>query len=368
VIRDIVRDSSHKAEILGTSFILKFVGGMLAIVMINLSIAMLRGSDTLTRTLVAIFSSGLIFQSFDTIDFWFQSQVQSRYSVWAKNGAFILLSMVKIGLIVNHASLPAFVWASVAEILLGAAGLIIAYRFVGESLRSWRWDISWGKSLIGDSWPLILSTIAIIVYMRIDQLMLGEMLGNHAVGLYSAATRVSEVWYFIPVAIASSVFPNIIEAKRESEELYYGRIAKLFRLMSILSLSIVIPFTFLSGHVIQFLYGTGYLGAGNVLSIHVWAAVFVFLGVAQGPWTLNEGLMKLALQRTVIGAVTNIMLNLILIPIYGIIGAAIATLISQALASFFLNVTDKRTRKIFSLQLQSFVITRTIFSGPTRPS
>jgi PST family polysaccharide transporter len=198
--------------------------------------------------------------------------------------------------------------------------------------------------------------------------MLGEMVGNQAVGLYSAATRISEVWYFIPVAIVSSVFPSIIEAKKVSEKVYYDRIAKLFRLMSLIALSIVIPLTILSKYVIQLLYGTDYFGAGAVLAIHIWAAVFVFLGIAQGPWTLNEGLMKLALQRTVIGAVANVMLNLALISMYGVIGAAVATLISQAIASFIMNVTDKRTRKIFSLQLQSLVITRTIFPNPTKPT
>ena len=367
VVRDIVRDSSRKAEILGTSFVLKLVGGMFAIVVINLSIAIFRGQDTHTRVLVAIFATALIFQSFDAIDFWFQSQVQSRYIVWAKNGAFILITTVKIALIFNHAPLEAFVWAAVAEIILGAVGLIFAYRFTGGSLWSWRWDISRAKSLLHDSWPLILSGVAIGVYMRIDQLMLGEMLGNHAVGVYSAATRISEVWYFIPVAVVSSVFPSIIEAKQVSDQLYYERIAKLFRLMSLMALSIVIPLTFLSEFVIRILYGNSYSGAGTVLAVHIWAAVFVFLGVAQGPWILNEGLMKLSLQRTVIGAAANVVLNIVLIPMYGVNGAAIATLISQALASFLLNVTDKRTRKIFSLQLQSLLITRSFFRSPTRP-
>jgi PST family polysaccharide transporter len=368
VVRDIVRDPSRNAEIMGTSFVLKFVGGLMAAAAINISIAALRGQDTFTRLLVAIFTTGLIFQSFDTIGFWFQSQVQSRYVVWAKNGAFILVAMVKIALIFTHAPLEAFVCAAVGEIILGAGGLIIAYRAAGGSLRSWRWDRSRAKSLLGDSWPLILSGVAIGVYMRIDQLMLGEMIGNHAVGLYSAAIRVSELWYFIPVAIASSVFPSIIEAKKISEELYMEKIAKLFRLMSLLSLSIVIPLTFLSGYVIRILYGTGFSGAGTVLAVHIWSAVFVFLGVAQGPWTLNEGLMKLSLQRTIIGAVANVILNLVLIPVYGIVGAAIATLISQALTSFLLNVTDKRTRRIFALQVQSLVVTRTLFQNPTRPS
>ena len=131
-------------------------------------------------------------------------------------------------------------------------------------------------------------------------------------------------------------------------------------MMTLVSLSIVIPMTFLSDAVIGLLYGAGYAGAGKILSIHIWTAVFVFLGVAQGPWTLNEGLMRLSLHRTAFGAVANILLNLSLIPRYGGIGAAVATLISQSLSSFLLNGCDRRTRRIFSLQLGSFAVTRSI--------
>jgi PST family polysaccharide transporter len=186
------------------------------------------------------------------------------------------------------------------------------------------------------------------------------MLGDHAVGVYSAAVRISEIWYFIPLAIASSVTPALIEVKKVSEELYYRRIAKLFRLVAGIAFAIAIPMTFASNLVMDVLYGRDYIEAGPVLAIHIWAAVFVFLGVAQGPWTVNEGLTKLALFRTAVGAIVNIALNLVLIPGYGVIGAAIATIISYALSAFVLNAFSARTRRIFFLQLNAMIPLRTV--------
>jgi PST family polysaccharide transporter len=360
VVRDLVKRPSDGNEILGTAFWLKVLGGVVGAAFINVTIALVRPGDELTRGIVAILSTGLVFQSLDAIDFWFQSRIRSRYVVFARNGAFVLASLVKVCLILTGGSVTAFAWAGALEVALAVTGLVLAYRLAGESPRVWRWSHSRAISLLKDSWPLIMSGIAIMVYTRIDQIMLGEMLGHEAVGIYSAATRISEIWYFIPVAIASSVFPAITEAKKVSEDLYYRRIERVFQMMTLVSLSIVIPMTFLSDAVIGLFYGAGYAGAGSILSIHIWTAVFVFLGVAQGPWTLNEGLMKLSLHRAAFGAVVNILLNLYLIPRYGGIGAAVATLISQSLSSFLLNSCDRRTRRIFSLQLGSFAVTRSI--------
>src|SRR4030095_15659132 len=187
----------------------------------------------------------------------------------------------------------------------------------------------------------------------IDQIMLGQMVGNNAVGTYSAATRISEVWYFIPISIVASVSPSLIEAKRVSIELYYQRLLKLFRLMVVLALSIAVPMTFLAGYVATVLYGNEYEGVGTILAIHIWASLFVFLGVAQGPWNINEGLTQLTLLRTFVGAVANVILNLLLIPKDGAVGAAIATTVSYALAGVFLNAFSSKTRKIFLLQIHS---------------
>jgi PST family polysaccharide transporter len=360
VIRELVQDIAAKDEILGATFALKLIGGIVTLFATVAAIALLRPADHVTHWLVAIIAAGTIFQAFDAVDFWFQARVESKFSVYAKNGAFLLMSLARTGLILVGASLIAFAWAALAEVILGSFGLLLIYRLSGQHISAWKVRVRRAKHLLLESWPLILASVAVMVYMKIDQVMLGEMLGDHAVGVYSAAVRISEIWYFIPLAIASSVTPALIEAKKVSEELYYRRIAKLFRLMAGIAFAIAIPMTFASNLVMDVLYGRDYIEAGPVLAIHIWAAVFVFLGVAQGPWTVNEGLTKLALFRTAVGAIVNIALNLVLIPGYGVIGAAIATIISYALSAFVLNAFSARTRRIFFLQLNAMIPLRTV--------
>ncbi len=196
VVRSIVSEREKKEQILGTAFRLKLVGGVGSLLLALGSIYVFRHDDDLTIWLVAILASVGIFQSFDTIDLWFQSQVQSKYTVLAKNTAFVIVALLKVALIQMQAPLLAFAWAGLAEVGLGAIGLILTYKIKGYSLWLWRWSTPLAKSLVKESWPLILSGVTIMIYMRIDQIMLGEMVGNQAVGIYSAATRISEIWYW----------------------------------------------------------------------------------------------------------------------------------------------------------------------------
>jgi len=356
VVRELVRAPEQKNEILGATFLAKFLGGILTLLLAVIAIQFLRPADFQVRWLIAIIAAGTTFQSFDVIDFWFQSRVESRFAVYAKSSAFLLVALVKIALILNNAPLSAFAFAASLEILLGAAGLIIAYRMTGHSLLRWRVKAQRIRQLVSEAWPLALSSTAVLVYMRIDQIMLGEMVGDREVGVYGAAIRFSEVWYFIPVSIIVSLAPSLVELRRVNVDLYYERFSNLFRLMTGIALAISIPVTFASGYLARTAYGNSYEGVAQVLAIHIWATPFVFLGVAQSPWNLNEGLTRLALFRTVSGAVANILLNFLLIPKYGAAGAAVATAISYALAAVFLNAFSKRTRRIFFLQLKSILV------------
>jgi O-antigen/teichoic acid export membrane protein len=186
-----------------------------------------------------------------------------------------------------------------------------------------------------------------MVYMRIDQIMIKEMLGEHAVGIYSAAVRLSEIWYFIPTLIMASLFPAIANAKKVSEELYYKRLQMLYTFMLWVAILIAAPMTFLSEWLVVLLYGDDYREAGQVLMILIWASIFVFLGVASGKWFLCENLQILSTANTTIGAIVNVTLNLILIPRYGIIGSAISTLVSYAVAAYFMNIIFHDTRENF---------------------
>ena len=360
-VRDIVREPAQTNEIIGTAFYLKLFGGIIAVTSALIIINSIRPHDILTLTLVGIIVAGMIFQSFDVIDLWFQSQVQSKYVVYAKNGAFLITALIRVVLILTGASLIAFAFAGLVEMILGAYGLIYFYRRHSQRLIDWRISLKCVKKILHDCWPLILSGTAIMIYLKIDMVMLGGMVGNQSVGIYAAATRVSEIWYFIPVIIVSSMLPSIIETKKISEELYYLKLQKLFDLMAGLALAITIPMTFLSDFIIQILYKESYTGSGTILAIHIWAVPFVSMGVAQSSWDIAENLTGLALKRTIIGAVINVVLNFILIPHYSGVGAAISTVIAYAFSGCLSNLIDKRTIRIFVLQVKSLLLVRSLF-------
>lgn len=156
------------------------------------------------------------------------------------------------------------------------------------------------------------------------------------------------------MAITSSVFPAIINAKKQGEKIYYQRLQKLYDLLVWLSVAIALPITFLATWVIRVLYGDAFLSAAGVLSIHIWAGVFLGLGVASGRWFLCENMQKEAFYRTFLGGICNVVLNIIMIPKYGIKGAAIATLISQSIAAYFYDALSHKTKDVFLMKTRSF--------------
>ncbi len=256
-------------------------------------------------------------------------------------------------MILLGAPLLAFVWIMFVESAIVALGMVVIFAARGIDLRRLRVRLDRGTAMLRDAWPLMFAGIAIAVYMKIDMIMLGQMRGDEAVGIYSAAVRISEVWYFIPMAIVASVFPAILEAKRKSEALYYQRLQQLYDLMVIMAVAVAIPMTFLSGWIVALLFGAAYAQAGPVLAVHIWASAFVFLGVASGKWFIAENRQMLSLQRTALGAVANVALNYFLIPRFGPIGAAWATIMSYAIAGFFFDFLQAETRSMFFMKMRS---------------
>jgi polysaccharide transporter, PST family len=356
VVRELVKNPASQNELLGTALVLKISGGIGALLVVLVSISVARPGESLTLWLVAISALGLIAQSLNVFDFYFQAKLQSRYTVYASNAAFLIVAAVKILLLLNAAPLVAFAWAGFVEIVLVAIFLVIAYRYTSHTTKTWRFDARLARALLVQSWPLILSGMAVMLYMRIDQVMLGQMMGDKEVGLYSAAIRVSEAWYFIPAAIVSSIFPALIDANSTNQTLYNQRLQKLYNLMVIISLLVAIPMTFFSDFVMTLMFGHKYLGAGMVLSISIWCGLFASLSVASGKWFIVEGHTKLALRRNLYGAVLNIGLNYCLIPIYGITGAAISTLLAFALSAYISDAFSKKTRIVFRQKTRAILL------------
>jgi len=333
IVRNIVQTPSAKDEMLGTAFVLKLAGGLVTSALAIGTIYYLAPSDSLKRWLVAITAAGVVFQAVDTIDYWFQSQIQSKYTVYAKNSAFLMVAAVKLALILLRAPLIAFAWAGLAEIVLASAGLVIAYTVTGSKLTAWNATITTSRKLLRDSWPLILSGIVGMIYLRIDQVMLGEMVNSEEVGIYSVAVRIAEASYFIPMAVASSVFPAVVEAKKISEALFYERLQKLYNFMAFIGYAIAVPVSLFSSRLITIIFGGDYARSAPMLVVLIWAGLFVNLGVARSSFLIPMNWTKVHFMTVLLGSLINVVLNVMLIPLYGGMGAAIASIAAYWLAA-----------------------------------
>lgn len=357
VIRDITLEPKSKNEILGTSFVIKIFGSLVTLVISITAIFCLRNNDHISQLLVIILSLTTLFYSFNTIDCWFQHQLQSKYTVIAKNATFVIITLIKICLIYIHAPLIAFAWLILLEGLVNSLASVIAYYINGQDLTAWSASLARAKKLITNSWPLILSGLAISVYLRIDQIMLGEMIGDYAVGIYSIAVRLSEICCFLPSAIVTSVLSSIISIKNHSESEFYKKIQNLFNIMVLMAYILAFSMIFMSKIIVNLVYGENYAATSDVVIIHIWSITFMFLGFAKNIWVISENKGVYTMISTFSGAIINILLNLWLIPYYQAIGAAIATLISYAFADYITCFIYAPARKIFWMMTKSITLT-----------
>lgn len=357
-VREFVRRPEKNGEILGTTMLLRLIAGIVAFGCSLLTIALVKSGDVLVYWIVGIIALGYIFQISDVIDCWFQSRVKSKYIVYIRSAVSILSGGSKIALILLHAPLIAFAWVILAESVLILSGFVFVFiRNKGKHF-TLNFDYSLGKELLSDSWPLILSSVAISVYMKIDQVMIGTMLGSRDLGIYSAAVSLSEIWYYFPLIVTASVFPSILYAKNMSRDLYLSRLQMLYDAMVWISIMIALLVSFFSKNITDLLFGKEYIQSSGVLSVYVWAGIFVFTGVVSSKYWVAENLTGISLYVTCFGAILNIILNYLFIPYFGIIGSATATIISYFFTGIVFVAMFRKARVVFLMQLKTLNIFR----------
>ncbi|MHC4728644.1 MAG: flippase, partial [Planctomycetota bacterium] len=223
VVRELVKDGTKRDELLGTAYFLKLMGAILVLAVLYVA-AFFTSNDRFTNLLIFIIASSAVFQSFSVIDFYFQSKVLSKYVVYAQFISLIASSLIKLFLIWARAPLLYFAIVFLLDGMILATGLVIAYIRQKLNVFDWKFSPELALRLLKCSWPLVLSGVCVSIYMKIDQVMIKEILDTKAVGNYAVAVRLSEAWYFVPIAITGSLFPAIIKAKKISTQLYHDRL------------------------------------------------------------------------------------------------------------------------------------------------
>lgn len=348
IVREIVKKPDERAETLGTTFSLKFLGFTIGFVALLVYALIYEKPGSLVFWVLIIVATSLFFQPFQVIDFWFQAHVQAKFPAIARSSSLVIIVFLKVLIIYAGAGLLLFAFAQFLEIFLVACFLVLLFKVKAPiSLISWRFSLRKANELFSQGWVIFIGAIFATIYLKMDQVMLKWYLGSEEVGIYAVAATFSEAWYFVPTAIVTSFFPRLIKLRSEDQLKFNLRLQQIFDLLFVVALSVAVLVSIFAGLVIQIFFGEQYLTSASILAIHIWAALFVFMRAAFRQWILIENELVFSLVTQGFGALTNVGLNLALIPHYGGNGAAVATLLSYAMASYFSLAFYSKTRPIF---------------------
>ncbi len=356
--RNLINHPEKRNLTLGTVFATRASASLISIIAVVLTALVfdsLMWQDELKFLLVLIVSVPVFFESFNILGEYYTSQAQAKYHVYGELAKTIISASVKLLLLfVFHASVIWFAWVLILDAIVYDIVVISVLKIkFKESPLQWKVDWSYARKMIKESLPLVFSGFVITVYMRLDTVMIGEMLNDTEVGKFSAALRFSEATFFVPTVICGALFPAIIASKKEGEARFTEQTQKLSDILTLIGLVIAIGVNICSYWIFKYLYKPEYAEAQSVLIIHVWSGVMVGLGMLANSWLIANNLQKYSLTRTIWGAIVNAGMNTVLIPKLGIDGAAISTLVSQAVASYLSNYITPKTRPLFWMQTRS---------------
>ncbi|MDC5852098.1 flippase [Vibrio europaeus] len=346
VVREITRNKDKAKEIVLTAITMKIVGGLVAIFLSVLS-AYLLSEKELEYVLVLIISLSMLFTGSSVINLYFQSFEKLKYSSIANIFAFATSGAFKVVLIMQGADLIWFAVALMLDSVFLAIGLAFVYvQDIKDTVTRVTLNWPFAKRIFLESWPLIFSLLAVTVYSRIDQVMIMQMLDEHAVGLYSVSMKLYDAAIVIPSAIIVSLFPKVINAGKENSDRAF---VKYFELPILTIFSIAIFVSFSSFWFIPFFFGQEYESSSEILNILIWGGVFSVVGMIRSRWVTLECLQRYTIIYVVVGMLVNIILNYYFIPKYGVIGAAWASFVAQAISGLFGVLLISNTRPFFRI-------------------
>lgn len=349
VVKRFIDSPESRGDVFGTALVMRLLSGLVAWAVLLLSLYF-SGVDVSVLTLVAVYGAVLMVPALDVGDLWFQAIQKSPRVVIGRNAVFLFFAGIRLVLVWLDGGVPSFIAVMALELLSAA---VVAWLFLRSSggvgqLRTA--SSKTARSLLTSSWPLVFSGLLVTTYMKLDQILIAQMLDHVQLGIYSAALRLSEVWQFLSVTLVGVAAPAVAKARLDSFALYEQRLVKLFRAVFWFGVCIAALVSALAGPMIRLAFGVDFARAGDVLAVHIWHIPVMFLGSAVGLWMINEGLTKLYLVRALIGAAVSVVINLLLLPRIGIMGSALAAIASQLVANFLWHPFHPRTRRLFQMQ------------------
>jgi O-antigen/teichoic acid export membrane protein len=341
VVRDLSTHQSNAGEILGSVLVIRLSVAAICWASATLGLFINYGFTSEEPVLGALAGGALFFQAFDVVDLWFQSLTKSKLTVIPKLVTYVCSTVVKLLLVYFGSGLFAFAFVFTFDAVVTALGLCVSYRFatVGHP-----WKVSWERSrgVLLECWPYLSAALSVTVYMRIHDLLIVRILGYESAGLFAAASPLATAWYVIPTTLCVSLAPYVARVRQADPAAYWRTLLLIFRVFGLSGLLLSVLTALFATPLVTILYGSRFAGAGSVVAIYVFATFFVFQGMAQSLWIINEKAGNISLYKTLIGAAVAIVLDLILLPRIGIVGAAVSAVVAQAASSVLSNVIFSR--------------------------
>ena len=350
LVHEFVSDPEREGETLGTAMLMSIVSSVLCILSILGFLKLDPANDTLTISVCLLYSLALLAQCAELIQYWFQSKLLSKFSALMTLFAYLTICGYQLWLIGTGKGLKWFALAKCAEYSMIACGLFVIYRRKGGKRLSF--SVCRAKRMLGDSWHYILSTLLVMTFAHTDRLMIKSMIGDTAMGLYSAAVVCANLTEFVFIGVFDSVRPVILEKKAAEDGTYEHAVSAVYGLTIGLALLQSLLICAFAKTMIKILYGAAFLPATNALRIIVWYTAFSYIGFVRNIWILAEGLHRYLWIINGCGALANVLLNAVMIPHFGIEGAAAASLITQAFTNVALGYIIKPVRRNNHLMLK----------------
>lgn len=353
IVNELVKNKEKSGEILGTTLVLRLISSLCSLVLTFVFVSVLKPNQSIVMIVTMIQSISLIFVTLDTVDFYFQSILKSKYTAIARSISYPLVCLLRLIFIFFKVSVVWFAWATVLDAVM--IGIVLLYFYLKKEKRKITFSVRQAKHLLQNSYSFIWANLLVTIYTQMDRIMVGSLVGDAETGIYSAAMTIANLWIFIPNALIDSARPLIMELKASGkDETYKLRYAQLYAGIIWISIAAGIFFTVFSNITIIIIYGKEYFEAVIVLKILVWSRLFSLIGTARNIWLICEECAKYVKWFVGAGAGINIILNFILIPLFGALGAAIATLITEIVSSFFMIGIFKKTRPLMTFIWDAF--------------
>lgn len=356
VVRELVTSPQQSTQLMGTALSLRGIGALAGLIICAVVAAWRAHSHDPSAALILVVSVGLVLQLGNVTDLLLQARRESRVSAWIRMVGTLVVSLLRLAFIYTHAAIIYFGAASAAEHGVNSIGWWWVRRKRGWRFRDWRGERDRMLALLRESWPLAISGLTIYAQAYADQVIIGSILGGSELGQYAAAVRIVSVFSFIPMVIQIVAAVELTRAKVGGPVLYRSRLYNLYRLMMGLFLVVAVPLSIFGPWITRLLYGPAYAAAAPLLPWLALRLFFTNFGVARGIYVTNENLFRFALLTAAAGAISNVALNLALVPSYGARGAIAASLISFFITTFALEPFNPRARQNLWLMLRAIFL------------